>query len=131
MTYASNDEQFTLWNEDDGFYYDAIQWGYGHSQQLPVRSMVGLIPLFATLVLEPGVIKRFPGFKKRMEWFIENRQDISTRNVASLKEKGKGERRLLALASKERLQRILEKMLDETEFLSDYGVRSYVPNRMR
>jgi len=124
MTYASNDEQFTLWNEEDGFYYDAIQWGYGHSQQLPVRSMVGLIPLYATLVLEPGVIKRFPGFKKRMEWFIENRQDISTRNVASLKEKGKGERRLLALASKERLQRILEKMLDETEFLSDYGVRS-------
>jgi hypothetical protein len=124
MTYASDDEQFSLWNEDDGFYYDAITWGFGKSQQLPVRSLVGLIPLYATLVLEPSVIKRFPGFKKRMEWFIENRPDISDRNVASLKSRGKGDRLLLALASKERLVRILEKMLDEREFLSDYGVRS-------
>ncbi|WWD18946.1 hypothetical protein CI109_103402 [Kwoniella shandongensis] len=125
MTYVgSNDEHLSLWNEEDGFYYDAIQWGYGHSQQLPVRSMVGLMPLYATLVLEPSVIKRFPGFKKRMDWFIENRPDISDRNVASLKTPGKGDRTLLALASKERLVRILEKMLDEKEFLSEYGVRS-------
>lgn len=88
MTYpGSNEEHLSLWNEEDGFYYDAIQWGYGHSQQLPVRSMVGLMPLYATLVLEPQVIKRFPGFKKRMDWFIENRPDISERNVASLKSK--------------------------------------------
>jgi len=86
MTYTSgNDEHLSLWNEEDGFYYDAIQWGYGHSQQLPVRSMVGLMPLYATLVLEPSVIKRFPGFKKRMDWFIENRPDISMRNVANIK----------------------------------------------
>ncbi|ODN78976.1 hypothetical protein L202_04489 [Cryptococcus amylolentus CBS 6039] len=125
MTYpSSNDEQLSLWNEEDGFYYDAIQWGYGHSQQLPVRSMVGLMPLYATLVLEPSVIKRFPGFKKRMDWFIENRPDISERNVASLKTPGRGDRTLLALASKERLVRILERMLDEKEFLSEYGVRS-------
>jgi hypothetical protein len=70
------------------------------------------------------VIKRFPGFKKRMDWFIENRQDISTRNVANIKEKGKGDRKLLALASKERLVKILEKMLDEKEFLSEHGIRS-------
>lgn len=126
MTYASDDQQFSLWNDNDGFYYDAITWGAGHSQQLPVRSLVGLIPLYATLVLEPGVIKRFPGFKKRMDWFIENRPDISERNVASLKARGRGERLLLALASKERLVRILEKMLDEKEFLSEYGVRSWV-----
>ncbi|WVQ99883.1 hypothetical protein IAU59_007026 [Kwoniella sp. CBS 9459] len=125
MTYVgSNDEQLSLWNEEDGFYYDAIQWGYGHSQQLPVRSMVGLMPLYATLVLEPQVIKQFPGFKKRMDWFIENRQDISTRNIANIREKGRGDRKLLAMASKERLVRILEKMLDEKEFLSEYGVRS-------
>src|ERR1700712_1665872 len=104
--------------------YDAIQWGLGHSQQLPVRSMVGLMPLYATLVLEPQVIKRFPGFKKRMDWFIENRPDISTRNIANIRSSGKGDRKLLALASKERLVRILEKMLDEKEFLSEYGVRS-------
>ncbi|WWC90864.1 uncharacterized protein L201_005801 [Kwoniella dendrophila CBS 6074] len=125
MTFVgSNDEQLSLWNEEDGFYYDAIQWGYGHSQQLPVRSMVGLMPLYATLVLEPQVIKRFPGFKKRMDWFINNRPDISTRNIANIREKGRGDRQLLAIASKERLVRILEKMLDEKEFLSEYGVRS-------
>ncbi|KAL7423491.1 hypothetical protein Q5752_001071 [Cryptotrichosporon argae] len=125
MTYpAGNDEHLSLWNENDGFYYDAIQWGFGHSQQLPVRSMVGLMPLYATLVLEPQVIKKFPGFKKRMDWFIENRPDISQRNVASLRERGRGDRILLALASKERLVRILEKMLDEKEFLSEHGIRS-------
>lgn len=85
MTYTSENEPLSLWNDEDGFYYDAIQWGFGHSQQLPVRSMVGLMPLYATLVLEPGDIKRFPGFKKRMDWFIENRQDISMRNIANIK----------------------------------------------
>lgn len=140
MTYTSGSDPLSLWNEEDGFYYDAIQWGHGHSQQLPVRSLVGLMPLYATLVLEPGDIKRFPGFKKRMDWFIENRPDISTRNIANIKgklneswpswavltraEKGKGDRKLLAMASKERLIKLLEKMLDEKEFLSDFGVRS-------
>lgn len=86
MTYpAGNDEMLSLWNEEDGFYYDAIRWGFGHAQQVPVRSMVGLMPLYATLVLEPGVIKQFPGFKKRMDWFIENRTDISGRNIANIK----------------------------------------------
>jgi hypothetical protein len=88
MTFPSGgcgDEQLSLWNEQDGFYYDAISWGGGHSQQLPVRSMVGLVPLYATLTLEPNVIKRFPGFKKRMDWFIENRPEISQRNIANIK----------------------------------------------
>src|SRR4051812_18824127 len=85
MTYTAGEAELSLWNEHDGFYYDAISWGSGHSQQLPVHSMVGLIPLYATLTLEPQVIKRFPGFKKRMDWFIENRPEISQRNIASLK----------------------------------------------
>lgn len=125
MTFpGAGDEQQSLWNEEDGFYYDAISWGAGNSQQIPVRSMVGLIPLYATLTLEPQVIKRFPGFKKRMDWFIQNRPDISTRNIASIQASGRADRKLLALASKDRLVKILEKMLDESEFLSDYGVRS-------
>ncbi|KAI6046180.1 Six-hairpin glycosidase-like protein [Pisolithus marmoratus] len=124
MTYKSGDDTFSLWNEEDGMYYDAIEFGPGSSMQLPVRSLVGLIPLYATLVLEPAVINRFPGFKKRMEWFIDNRPEVSARNMANMKVRGKGERRLLALASKERLIRILEKMLDEKEFLSEYGIRS-------
>ncbi|KAH8828359.1 Six-hairpin glycosidase-like protein [Flagelloscypha sp. PMI_526] len=110
--------------QEDGLYYDAIQFGPGHSMQLPVRSLVGLIPLYATLVLEPSTINRFPGFKKRMEWFIDNRPEVSERNMANMRGRGKGERRLLALADKDRLVRILEKMLDEDEFLSEYGIRS-------
>ncbi len=133
----------SLWNEDDGFYYDSISWSSGHSQQIPVRSMVGLMPLYATLVLEPSVIKRFPGFKKRMDWVIENRAgepcliyvflhpltlflplELASRNIANMKAKGRGDRKLLAFASKERLVKILEKMLDEKEFLSEHGIRS-------
>ncbi|MBW0485669.1 hypothetical protein O181_025384 [Austropuccinia psidii MF-1] len=119
------DEQCSLWNETDGFYYDAISWGPGNSQQLPVRSLVGLIPLYATLTLEPGVLKRFPGFKKRMDWFIENRPELVTKGIiANIYGVGKQERKLLALANEARLKRILERMLDETEFLSAYGIRS-------
>ncbi|KAG1896677.1 Six-hairpin glycosidase-like protein [Suillus fuscotomentosus] len=124
MTYRSGEHESSLWNEEDGMYYDAIEFGPGNSVQLPVRSLVSLIPLYATLVLEPAVINRFPGFKKRMEWFLDNRPEISGRNMANMRAGGRGERRLLALASKERLVRILEKMLDEDEFFSEYGIRS-------
>ncbi|KAI0758346.1 Six-hairpin glycosidase-like protein [Irpex lacteus] len=124
MTFKTGENEETLWNEEDGMYYDAISFGPGNVMQLPVRSLVGLIPLYATLVLEPSVINRLPGFKKRMEWFIENRPEMSDRNMANMKVKGRGERRLLALMSKERLERVLEKMLDEDEFFSEHGIRS-------
>jgi hypothetical protein len=84
MTYRSSNGEKSLWNEEDGFFYDSISWGPGDAQELPVRSLVGLVPLYATLVLEPSVIKKFPGFKRRMEWFIENRPDLSSRNIANL-----------------------------------------------
>ena len=85
MTYKHGDNEESLWSEQDGMYYDAISFGPGNSMQLPVRSLVGLIPLYATLVLEPAVINRLPGFKKRVEWFIENRPEISERNMANMK----------------------------------------------
>jgi hypothetical protein len=85
MTYREGDDELSLWNEEDGMYYDAIQFGPGSSMQLPIRSLVGLIPLYATLVLEPATINRFPGFKKRMEWFIDNRPEVSARNMANMK----------------------------------------------
>lgn len=85
MTYEIGDSEESLWNEQDGMYYDAIVFNPGHSMQLPVRSLVGLIPLYATIVLEPSVINRFPGFKKRMEWFIDNRPEVSQRNMANMK----------------------------------------------
>lgn len=113
-----------LWNDEDGFYYDAISWGGPWSQQLPVRSLVGLIPLYASLTLEPQILKKFKSFNKRVQWFIENRRDMTDRNIASMSDLGTGERRLLALVNKERLVKILERMLDEDEFLSDHGIRS-------
>ena len=113
-----------LWNDEDGFYYDAISWGGPWSQQLPVRSLVGLIPLYASLTLEPQILKKFKSFSKRVQWFIDNRPNITERNIASMSALGSGERRLLSLVSKERLVKILERMLDEDEFLSDHGIRS-------
>ncbi|KAJ6609886.1 Six-hairpin glycosidase-like protein [Mycena sp. CBHHK59/15] len=124
MTYKEGDNELSLWNEQDGMYYDAIHFGPGNSMQLPVRSLIGLIPLYATLVLEPSTLNRFPGFKKRVEWFLDNRPEVSARNMANMKVGGKEQRRLMALASKERLIKILEKMLDEDEFLSEHGIRS-------
>lgn len=106
------------------FYYDAISYGGPWSQQLPVRSLVGLIPLYAVLTLEPEIINKFPSFKRRLNWFIENKFDVAERNIASMRRRGKGDRLLLALVSKDRLEKILQRMLDETEFLSDHGIRS-------
>jgi hypothetical protein len=124
MTFKSGQDEKSLWNEEDGFYYDAISWGGPWSHSMPVRSLVGLIPLYATLTLEPEVIDKFPSFKRRLEWFIHNRNDVAERNISSLKRRGKDDRLLLSLVSEDRLKKILHRMLDETEFLSDYGIRS-------
>jgi hypothetical protein len=90
---------------------------------MKVRSMVGLIPLFAVDTLESFWLERLPGFRSRMEWFIENRPDLSA-NVASMTRSGVHARRLLAICQKDRLRRVLARMLDEAEFLSPYGLRS-------
>lgn len=97
-------------------YYDAISWGGPWSQQLPVRSLVGLIPLYASLTLEPQILKKFKSFSKRVKWFTDNRRGITERNIASMSQRGTGERMLLALVDRERLEKILERMLDEGEF---------------
>ena len=112
-----------LWDEADGFYYDRLRLADGRDICLKVRSMVGLIPLFAVDTLEPFVIDKLPGFKKRLEWFVHHRPDLC-RNIAPMTRKGQQERRLLALAPPERLARLLRVMLDEREFLSPHGIRS-------
>lgn len=124
MQFRTGSESKPLWNEEDGFYYDAISWGGPWSHQMPVRSLVGLIPLFATLTLEPEVINKFKDFKKRLMWFVENRSATAERNIASMKKRGKDDRMLLSLVSEDRLKRILQRMLDEDEFLADHGIRS-------
>jgi mannosylglycerate hydrolase MGH1-like protein/glycosyl hydrolase family 63 len=112
-----------LWNEEDGFYYDVLHLPDGSHFPMRVRSMVGLVPLFAVETLEPEILDRLPGFRRRMEWFIEHRPDL-TRNIACMRTLGSGERRLLAIANRYQLRRVLELMLNEEEFLSPYGVRA-------
>ena len=124
MSFRAGGHEKSLWNEEDGFYYDAISWGGPWSEQMRVRSLVGLIPLYAVLTLEPELINKFPNFKRRMDWFIQNRHDVAERNIASMRKRGKDERLLLSLVSKERLEKIMKRMLDETEFLSEHGIRS-------
>ncbi|KAG5977597.1 hypothetical protein E4U56_007348 [Claviceps arundinis] len=125
MTFRTgHKDEKSLWNEKDGFYYDAISWGGPWIQQLPVRSLVGLIPLYATTTLEPELLNKLPSFRKRVEWFVQNREDLAERNMASIRRRGKGNRLLLSIVSKDRLQQILKRMLDEDEFFSDHGIRS-------
>jgi mannosylglycerate hydrolase MGH1-like protein len=113
----------SLWNEEDGFYYDVIHEENGGQFPLKVRSMVGLIPLFAVETLEPTVLDKLPGFKKRLEWFIDNRPDLID-NAACMRTPGKEARRLLSIVTQERLRLVLQVMLDENEFLSPFGVRA-------
>jgi hypothetical protein len=113
----------SLWDEDDGFYYDVLHLPDGSSQRLKVRSMVGLIPLFAVETIAPETIERLPGFARRMRWFVANRPEFSVH----VDEQPPAERagyRLLSLVSRDRLAAVLRRLLDEEEFLSPYGVRS-------
>jgi len=112
-----------LWNEEDGFFYDVLKLPDGSQFPMKIRSMVGLIPLFAVETLEPEVLDRLPDFKRRLEWFIDNRPDL-TDNFACMRSEGAGERRLLSIADKDKLRSILKYMLDEREFLSQYGIRA-------
>jgi len=112
-----------LWDEDDGFYYDVLYRKDEPPIKLRVRSVVGLIPLFAVTNLDPDVAERFPAFWSRMDWFLRHRPEMMN-NVASVMEPGVGERKVLSLVTKDRLRRILLRMLDPEEFLSPYGLRS-------
>lgn len=120
-----------LWDEEDGFFYDVLHLPNGNRIRLKVRSGVGLLPLLAVTTLEPEIINKLPGFKERLEWFIQNRPDLK-KNVACMEAEGTGARRMLAICYvtldrfevTDKLRRILEKLLDEDEFLGDYGIRA-------
>jgi hypothetical protein len=111
-----------LWDEQDGFYYDHLQTGE-KSVRLPIRSLVGLIPLLAVEVLDDRKIAPLAGFRKRLQWFLDNRRDLA-QYVSYMDCCQGGGRRLLAIPSRPRLQRVLSYLLDENEFLSPFGVRS-------
>ncbi|MDA1163856.1 MAG: glucosidase [Planctomycetota bacterium] len=119
-----------LWDESDGFYYDHLHVE-GQSMPLKIRSMVGIIPLFAVDVIEESTIDKVPGFRKRMDWFLNHRQDLSEYMTCLERNQDEGDSggeagtlRLLAIPTRERLERILRYLLDEDEFLSPFGVRS-------
>lgn len=113
----------SLWDEDDQFYYDVIHIPNGQSILLKVRSIVGLIPLFAVEILDPQMLDKMPIFKRRVEWVLANRPDLA-RLISRWFESGKGENRLMAILRGHRMKMILKRMLDPQEFLSDYGVRA-------
>jgi hypothetical protein len=112
-----------LWDERDEFFYDVLHDGSGQARRLKVRSMVGLIPLFAVTTVEPALLERLPHFRQQMEWFLEHRPHLAAL-VSRWHEPRMGERRLLAILRGHRMKRVLRRMLDESEFLSPYGVRA-------
>ena len=117
------DEDIKLWDSEDGFFYDVLHLPAGKPLPMKVRSMVGLIPLFAVETLEPELLGQLPDFKRRMEWFIKNRPDL-TANAACMRTPGDEERRLLSIVNQDQLRSVLRFMLDENEFLSPYGIRA-------
>ncbi len=123
MGHQGKNRSQDLWDDEDGFFYDCLRLSDGRRMPLKIRSMVGLVPLFAVETLEPELLARLPGFTRRLEWFIEHREDL-TDNVACMRTPGRGERRLLSIVTADRLRRVLRYMLDETEFLSPYGIRA-------
>jgi hypothetical protein len=112
-----------LWNDRDEFYYDVLHLPNDTYRTLDVRSAVGLLPLFAVETIEPEALAGLPEFRSRMDWVLENRPDLASL-VSRWQEPGAGERRLLALARGHRMKRVLRRMLDPQEFLSDHGVRA-------
>ena len=112
-----------LWDDADGFFYDVLHLPDDSKISLKVRSLVGLIPLLAVETIEPELLEQTPEFARRLGWFLRNRPELSSL-VSRWEEPGMGKRRLLALVRGHRMKLLLKRMLDETEFLSDRGIRS-------
>jgi hypothetical protein len=114
-----------MWDEEDGFYYDVLRLPDGGAHRLKVRSMVGLLPLCATVVVEPWQRERVPRVTKQLSEVLKRKPDLlNTIHATGPGHLGYGERGILALVNQERLRRILSRMLDESEFLSPYGIRA-------
>lgn len=118
-----SDQHIGLWDEDDQFFYDVLRSPDGTKIPLKVRSMIGLIPFYAVEVIGPELLDKLPDFKRRMKWFLDYRPDLASL-VSDWNEPGRGNRHLLSLLRGHRMRKLLQRMLDETEFLSDFGVRS-------
>lgn len=118
-----NNEGINLWDEEDEFFYDVLHLPNNDRIKLKVRSMVGLIPLFAVEVLDEEIFKKMPEFTARLDWFLQNRPDLANL-ISRWGDRGKNQRHLLSLLRGHRMKRLLKRMLDEKEFLSPFGVRA-------
>ncbi len=116
-------EGIALWDEEDGFYYDVLHVPGSKPFPMRIRSLVGLIPLLAVETLEPDIVDKLHGFRRRMQWFIDNRPEFRE-HVETQERRGSGPRRLLSIVTREQLPRVLRFMLDEGEFLSPHGIRA-------
>lgn len=112
-----------LWNEEDGFFYDVLQLGNGESVSLRLRSIVGLIPMFAVEIIDHRLLEKMPNFRERMDWVLKNKPEL-TKLVSHWEEEGYGRKHLMSILRKNRLTKVLTRMLDEKEFLSAYGIRA-------
>lgn len=123
MTHCGRGGEHSLWNREDGFFYDLLHLPDNTITPLKVRSLVGLLPLLAVETIEQDLLEKMPVFHRRMNWFLEKRPEVSC-NIACLHTGGVNDRRLLSIVDKEQLLKILSRMLDEEEFLSPFGIRS-------
>jgi hypothetical protein len=112
-----------MWDEEDGFFYDVLRLPNGQAERLKVRSMVGLLPLCAATTFEGVLLRERPAVAERLNWFLDSRPELSE-SIHDPRKPGVGGRRLASILNESRLRRVLEKMLDENEFLSPYGLRS-------
>jgi len=124
ITQAMNDPRngIELWDDQDGFYYDVLHLPNGDRHYLKVRSLVGLIPLLGVESFDSELVDRLPGFKRRLQWFLDYHADV--RAHIEISQTKHGRRGLLSLVNRGRLNRVLRHLLDESEFLSPYGIRS-------
>ncbi len=122
MTHVGG-EEINLWDDEDEFFYDVLKLPNGKKHRLKVRSMVGLIPLFAVEVLEQELLDEMPEFTAHMEWFLNHRPELANL-VSRWQESGQKGLHLLSMCRQHRMSKLLSRMLDETEFLSDYGIRA-------
>jgi hypothetical protein len=121
--YNLGPQDISLWDAEDGFFYDALHKADEQETRLKIRSFVGLIPLFATTILETDTLEQLPSFKRRLEWFMKHRPQL-VENVASFTEVGAHGHYQLSIVGREKLERLLQRVFDPGEFLSDYGLRS-------
>ena len=116
-------EGIGLWDETDGFYYDVLHLNGNAPIPMKIRSVVGLVPLFAVETFEPEDLERLPGFRRRMEWFLNHHKDVAE-HIDMSRRSDKGARLLLSIANRSKLERIYKYLFDEKEFLSPYGLRA-------